>query len=382
MSAILLVGWRPEAIEAARALGLEPRVLEPGRPGEVPARREEAILRAAADPDSPEDILRAGAALTGDGAVVAVVALTEGAVPVAARVRTALGLPGVTPETAEWSHEKLAMKIRIASAGIPCAPFEEIGSDTRADELVARLGVPVVVKQRASSGGRGTVVAHDVISLGAALRPGWLAEGFVRGVEMSVETFVVDGEIVFLNPTEYLVPGVANIVPAPLDAERLAALRAFVDRVHRALGIERGMTHTELFVGEDGLVFGEIAIRPPGGLLMALIGRVYGFDAWRALLEVEMGRRPALPETPHGAAGVWFLHPGAGRVATVEGLEAAAAMPGVVEVRCGLIPGRRVRERIGTGQSVGRVVAVGADRDEVAARLLPAVDSIRIELAH
>ena len=36
----------------------------------------------------------------------------------------------------------------------------------------------------------------------------------------------------------------------------------------------------EVFLGEEGPVFGEIAARPPGGYLMDLIPRAYGFDPW------------------------------------------------------------------------------------------------------
>ena len=209
-----------------------------------------------------------------------------------------------------------------------------------------------------------------------------LAERFVHGTEASIESFVAGGEVLFANPTEYLVPLHANVLPAPYDEETWRALRALNERALRAVGFARGMAHLELFLTPDGPLFGEVAARPPGGRLMHLLRIAWGFDPWRAVLELELGREPTFPARPRRTAGVWILHPGAGRVARISGRGAASAVPGVRKVRVRVRPGERIAKREGSGQDVGYIEASGSDRDAVARALARAHAALAIELVH
>jgi len=50
-------------------------------------------------------------------------------------------------------------------------------------------------------GGRELCVARTAGEVASAFRPGLLAEAFVDGVEMSVESLLAGGELLFRNPT-------------------------------------------------------------------------------------------------------------------------------------------------------------------------------------
>jgi biotin carboxylase len=312
--------------------------------------------------------------------VAAVIALTERAVLPAGAVRAELGLPGLDGERALLCRDKVRMKRAVTAAGVRCTDWELVSETTRPQELASCLGLPLVLKPRDSAGGRGVrmIASHD--ELRAALRPGLLAERRVLGHEMSLESFVHDGRAVFTNATEYLVLRHANLLPASLPADLLQAALALQARAHAALGIERGITHLELYLTAAGLVFGELAVRPPGGRIMSLLERAYGFDPWQALLRAELGLRPVLPSAASYVAGAWVLHPGAGMLLAVEGVEEAAALPGVVRMRVRVAAGERISERLGSGQDVGGFEVVGSTRDEVADRLLATAAVLRFHL--
>jgi biotin carboxylase len=210
---------------------------------------------------------------------------------------------------------------------------------------------------------------------------GWLAEARIEGVEMSVESFVRDGAVVFANPTEYIVQRHANLLPAPLTPAELEPVLELNRRALAAAGVVRGITHLELFRTADGPVFGELAARPPGGRLMPLLRRAWGFDPWEAALRLELDEPFAFPERPRRVAGVWILHPGAGTVAGVEGIDAARAVGHVDKVTVRVRPGDRVEEREGSGQDIGAIRASGPDRDTVAEALRRAEACLRIALA-
>src|SRR5262245_44404319 len=103
------------------------------------------------------------------GDVEGVLALTESAVVPAARLRQSLGLPGLSPESAHACTDKPAMKRAVAAAGVPCAHFVSADEGLAAADIVARLGLPLIVKPARSSGGRGTRRLHTPAAIPAVL---------------------------------------------------------------------------------------------------------------------------------------------------------------------------------------------------------------------
>ncbi len=381
---LLLVGRRQGALAAAARLDAEVFILDDAPPPRHP-RRAKGFARVTFG-DSAQCVAAARRIL-GDRAPDAVIALVERAVLPAAVIRQAYDVPGPTVSRALLWRDKLAMKARVRDAGIACADVRAIEGRRTAQSLVHELGLPMVLKPRNASGGRGTVFARDARDVEAALHEGWIAERFVRGTELSIESIVSGGVVRFENITEYLRPGWANVVPASLSSRVERAIRKMNRAALEALEVRDGLTHLEAFVDDDpqkeepAVVFGELACRPPGGSLMELIGTSYGFDPWAAHLQVELGRDVAPPPIAKTTSGVWFLHPGAGLVVAVDGLEQARAVPGVTRVECNVRVGQVIGRREGTGQHTGRVVAHTSSRDETANALETARSMIHLATA-
>lgn len=369
MDTLLLIGSRRAAAEAARRAGALPLVLGGSR-----ARR--GVVQAPADLDGdPTAALAAAQGMLADLHPHAILPVTEAGVRFLARWGEQLRLPPGLQEVYQRCSDKRLMKRALTAAGVPVTRHMEVGPSTTPAQLVRALGLPLVLKPAGSSGSRGVRVARHLHEVDPV--PGEMAEAFVDGVEMSVETFLSGGRVRFRNHTGYLLPGVANVLPADLtDAER-EQVDGLVDAAHRALGITDGMTHAEVFLTSSGPVFGEVALRPPGGRIMPLIEAAYGFDPWRALATLSLGGEVEFPTQAKGFAGNWFLHPGPGRYRAVEGLEGARAEAGIVDVQCRLTPGDEVGLRLGTGQFVGFLEARGATFDECAVSLCRAEERLR-----
>ena len=381
MAPVVAVGLRRGAVETAARMGLPLAAVVDAAPGAKTAAQLADVVHVdfgAGDGQPSADRQWDGVAdRLAALAPAAVVALTERAVLPAAQIRAALGLPGLSPEAARRCADKRAMKRAARAAGLRCADVVEAEEGLGADALVERLGLPLVLKAAVGSGGRGTRVVRDRSEVPNQLPPGWLAESFVDGVEMSVETICADGRPLLVNPTRYLVPAWASLVPAPLG-DQAEAVVAHAEAARRALGVTSGITHLELFLTDDGPVFGELAARPPGGHLMRLMALAYGVDPWEVLFRVELGERPPLPDRARQSAAVQILHPGPGTVRTVEGLDRARALPGVQEVSVRVRPGDVLAPRAGTGQEAGHVVVTGATAAQAEARLAAAVAELRL----
>ena len=377
MARLVFVGLRSGALDAAERLGHRVVAVVEKGPGPKTAAR---LAEVAVAPFDAPAAHWAEAARRLRERPDAVVALTERSVVPAAHLRAALGLGGLGVEAARRCTDKRAMKRAVRAAGVACADVVEADGAVGGDALVERLGLPLVLKTATGSGGRGARVVRERAGVPDVLPDGWLAEAFVEGVEMSAELVVGGGRTLWFNPTQYLVPTWASVVPAGLAPADAEAVRGLAEAARRALGVERGVAHLEAFLTPSGPVFGELAARPPGGHLMALVRHAYGFDPWEAALGVELGEAPDLPVRARQSAAVWIVHPGAGTVRVAEGAEAAQTLPGVEEVALRVRPGDTVRARAGSGEEVGHVIVTGATAAEAEARVRAARAALRVEV--
>ena len=285
-----------------------------------------------------------------------VIAGTDAAVYPAAVARRALGARHSPITTALRCRDKLAMKEYLAEYAIPMTDFLAEADAPSPTAVFARLGTPVVRKSRKSSGGRGLELIERIDDLLLRHDGRNILERYVDAPEVSVEPFIQQGEIRFTNITRYLEKRHVNFVPAAFAAALNTEIEDLNRRVIEALKIRWGMTHLEVYLANDGLLFGEIALRPPGGYIMNALLHAYGFDPWAAYLAVELGEPFDFPAGNAGYTGIELFHPGAGRVRAINGWEQVQQHPATREFRLKIAPGDILGTRDSAGQDVGYVL--------------------------
>lgn len=295
----------------------------------------------------------------------AVLAVSEASVVLGARIRERLGFKRALPQTVECFHNKLAMKQKVLEADIPITDFVEINEKTNAKELVQQLGLPIVFKRKDLSGGKDLQILSEIEKFSLDKKQTWLAERFIAGSEMSVESFVQDGKILFQHTTEYLGHYHHLIAPAAKDPKLTEEVIALNNKVLSVLGVDTGMTHAEFYLTEQGPLFGEVAIRPPGGFIMLLIELEFGFKPWEMLIQLELGEKVNVPQKRKFYAGVHLIHPPAGTIKTLEGVNELSSLPGVEDVQVKLKVGEKLKKRETAGENKGRVLVKGKNRDEI-----------------
>lgn len=294
-----------------------------------------------------------------------VIACTEQSVYPASLARRVLGARKSVTSVILSCHDKLIMKNKLKSQGIPMTAFMECNQHDNVDEVIAQLGLPVVVKERKQSGGRGTEFCHDKAAVARALKKNRILEKFVNAPEASVESFIDQGQIRFTNITQYHTIKHINIVPAVFDEATKAAILALNEQVIKALKLSWGMTHLEVYLTEQGPLFGEIAIRPPGGYIMDLLEKSYEFDPWEAYLAVQLGQDfPFQQQAAHYSAVV-ILHPGVGTVKSINGIDQLRQHQAIQAVNLKVDIGDIIEPRHGVGNDIGRVLIVTDNSDEI-----------------
>jgi predicted ATP-grasp superfamily ATP-dependent carboligase len=295
----------------------------------------------------------------------AVLGTTEASVMLASHVRRHLELKRVATDVVERFHNKLVMKHCAKASGIPITRYQEITENTTAEDLITALGLPLIMKPVDLSGAKDIQLAKTHEDIENALQVGWIAETFIEGRECSIESFVRNGEIIFQNITEYVDNYQCSTLPARVESTTKEQLYHLNRRIIEHFGIDRGLTHAEFYLTADGPLFGEIAMRPPGGYFMNLIEKSYRFDPWEAFVQVELDEIPPIQCIPQSCVGVYLVHPGEGIVSSIDGIKQIEEIPGVYDSRIKIAPGDMIYDRLSTGEDKGYIFIQAHNREKI-----------------
>lgn len=364
---VLIVGYRGGISEALDRLGIAHGVWH-NKP--LSPRRQLLTTLVRDFPRSREGIIAVGDELAAYGPFTHVIAGSEAAVYPASVLRRRLGARLSRNTMVLRCHDKLRMKEHLQRSRIPMTDFIAGGGNEKASRIFRRLGIPVVVKSRQQSGGRQIVFADNESLLHRFNNRNKILERYIDAPEVSVETFINQYHIRFENITQYYVKGHVNVVPALLTPTQQQALLEFNRGVIGALNIKWGVTHTEMYLSEAGILFGEIALRAPGGYLMELISASYEFNAWDALVAMELDLPFSFPHQPRACSAACVFHPGAGLLERVENWDQALSLPGVFRAQLKRQSGDCIEHRGGVGEDIGYLLL----KDAYCAQLMENVD--------
>ena len=202
-----------------------------------------------------------------------------------------LGIPyvGAGPAACRTAFDKpvaksVVEKVGIATPEAVCLPhetFRELGAAQVMAAVVARLGLPLIVKPARSGSALGCSLVSTLEELPDAMVNAFaygavaLIERFAAGSEVAVPVFddgtgpralpvvsiKADGGI-YDYTARYTAGSTEFVVPAPLEADVLAECARVAVAAHEALGL-RELSRSDLIVGDDGTVwFLEVNVAP------------------------------------------------------------------------------------------------------------------------
>lgn len=300
-------------------------------------------------------------------------------VQAAAVVADDLGLPGLTPWSAARVRDKALMLDCVEAAGLRVPRHAVVSAEADLERAAEIAGFPCVLKPVDNSGSIHVRRADDLAQLRAAFdrlrqddrlilgrlwnRQAVVTE-YISGPELSVEGYVLDGEVVISAITEKLLGPephfneVGHIMPAQLPDEVKKAVEQYVQGVVGAVGITLGPFHCEVRVSDGGPVLMEIAARLPGDRISDLVGIVTGANLPAITVAAHCGLAPRPEHIDAGAAanyaGIFFFTaPDQRSYDRIHGWDAVSRMPGVVESTIVIGPGQEIpsgedrRSRIG-----------------------------------
>ncbi|MFN7959741.1 MAG: ATP-grasp domain-containing protein [Thermoanaerobaculia bacterium] len=300
--------------------------------------------------------------------------LWEPGMLLAARLREALGLPGMSVAQTLPFRDKEKMKLALDAAGIRTPHHARATSAMEVREAAARIGFPLIVKPIAGAGSADTHRVEDAAQLERVLAQTRhvaevSVEEYIDGEEYTFDTLSAHGQVLYFNlawyrprpliqrTVEWISP--QTITLRDVDSPLLAGGREMGLQVLKALGFETGFTHMEWFRKPDGeAVFGEIGARPPGARSTELMNYGCDIDVYTGWAEVACHHRFSQPIVRRYNSAVIFKRAqGQGRIRRIEGLERLLSRYGDFIVSVDLLPlGAPRRNWLQTLLSDGHVI--------------------------
>ncbi len=293
-----------------------------------------------------------------------VIAVSEAAVIPASIIRKYLNIYRNTNTSITRCTDKLKMKEYLAEKDIPMTKFLSSKNQT-AESIYNKLGLPVVNKLKLSSGGRGVRFIKNREEIDRHINKESYFEQVITGKEGSIESFIVDGKIIFTNITQYYKNGHCNILPGNFEDEIKRKIEKLNLDVLKALRLKWGMTHLEYYITENEVLFGEVAIRPPGGYIMEALEQSYLQNFWDLFIDVELIKENTEINVLSRYSSSIVIHPGMGEVKEVRGAEIVDGLKSKIKFKLKLKKGDIISDRQGVGQDYGHVILANNDLDSL-----------------
>jgi biotin carboxylase len=250
-----------------------------------------------------EDIKKGAAHLARTERIDRIVALDDFDVELAAMLREYLFVPGMGETTARAFRDKLAMRRRARSAGIPYPPFVHTLNHAEIIEWTTHVPPPWVLKPRAQAAALGIKKLQSADELWRALeilgdsQADYLLEQFVPGDVYHVDSIVYDLDVRFAVASRYDTPpfvvahegGIFVTRTLHNSDPRVHALQELNAQVLKSFRLLRGVSHTEFIRARDGaFYFLETSARVGGAYIVDVVEAATGINLWREWAKVEI----------------------------------------------------------------------------------------------
>lgn len=287
-------------LRGLKSLGARVSAVGPGSAEHLSKGARECLdaYRAAGNVLDAKELLMHARALMAEEPFSRIETIDEPLVEAAAALREALGVPGLSTETARLCRDKVAMKEFLRGRGVPCAASAGVGSLTELKEFAAVEGFPLIIKPVDGFNANDTYRVDSMAAL-EALAPTLGFDGhrrlaveeFIEGHEGFYDTIVGPEGVrhdfvghyypgcLQANRTRWISPQIA--ISNRIEDDTYRELREVAGRVSDALGLRGTATHMEWFMGPKGLRFGEIGARPAGEKIWDMYRRANDFDVFR-----------------------------------------------------------------------------------------------------
>ena len=254
----------------------------------------------------------------------AVVALDDYDVEKATYLRENLRITGMGQTTGRYFRDKLAMRMRAKSCGVPIPAFAALFNDHEINSFADTVSPPWVLKPRSEASASGIIKVHDKESLWINInemgnnRFKYLVEQFKPGDVYHCDGLNMDGKVLYSISSKYLATpmeiaqggGIFRSANIPYNSADDKAIKKANEVVMEAFGMKHGATHTEFIKCKDDgkMYFLETSSRVGGAHLAEMVAAASDINMWAEWAKIEnalvKGTKYTLPKPKKEYAGI------------------------------------------------------------------------------
>ncbi len=233
----------------------------------------------------------------------AIVALDDFDVEKATFLRENLRMDGMGQTTGRYFRDKLAMRVKAQSEGVPVPAFSALFNDDYINHFADTVSPPWVLKPRSEASASGIMKVHSKEELWHKIhelgdnRIKYLVEQFKPGAVYHCDGLNFNGKVLFSITSQYLATpmeisqggGIFRSANIPYNSADDKAIKKVNEQVMKAFGMKHGATHTEFIkCNEDGKIyFLETSSRVGGAHLAEMVEAASGINLWGGWAKIE-----------------------------------------------------------------------------------------------
>lgn len=317
---------------------------------------------------------------------------TDVAVTTIGRLNDAMGLSGISYESAKIATDKVLMKQAYEENGVRTAKYRKVYFNEDVREKTRGLQYPLIVKIVDSSGSRGITRVDSPDKLQAAIinaqsftrKDYFIVEEFIVGREFGAQAFVMDGKVRFVLPHgDYIFLGSTGVpaghfAPYALSEEGQKDCIETAEKAIRAMKLDNCAVNCD-FIMRDGKTYVlEIGGRSGATCLAELVSIYYGYDYYRKIIQVALGEKPDFPTDKAVPNASKLLMSDRDGVICSLANRNPKDDPDIVEVKFDYTVGDYVKKFHVGPNRIGHVITKGATLGEATSALDRALGNIEI----
>ena len=222
------------------------------------------------------------------------------------RVCDSLKLSGLTEKSAIMCNDKLQMKQALIDESVSTAKFFKISNEENLKQSFSELNFPVVIKATDLQGSRGVYIcdtesqAMDSFKkvMQETKRNYCIIEEFIEGLEFGAQSFIYNGEVLFVMPhgdetymSHTAVP-VGHYVPFEKNDQLFDQINTTVKNAIKALKLDNCAVNVDLILKDNKVYIIELTGRVGANCLPELVEINYSIDYYKMIAQMAMNDSP------------------------------------------------------------------------------------------
>jgi len=261
---------------------------------------------------------------------------TERPLLMMARIAEELNLTFPSCDSIKNSTDKYLMKQCFRKANLPCADGILIDRKFNKDNI-KKLKFPLIIKPVDNSGSRGVIYCKNLAELGNKLYETYkysssekiLAEEYIDGKEISVESFILKGKTYILQFTDKITSEppynveMGHIQPSGISSDIQEIISKIISRAVSSLGLDNCICHSELKITKNNKpVLIEIGARLGGDFITSyLVPLSTGINMDSLAINIAVGNNIRLRKKKKYCSSIEYFNFKSGKVKDIKNWE-------------------------------------------------------------